>query len=132
MRLWRKHGIAWGVRAEAEASPTDPPRHTLVLVDDSAQLPANPAGRLRCHTGTAVREHDDITLWSPVGRVVPSLVERAAWSYTQQQPLRQPARYQGDSDQQGQGGQGLQGRVPVRQRKRMEKPLGKQQKLLRD
>ena len=42
MRLWRKHGIAWGVRAEAETSPTDPPRHTLVLVDDSAQLPANP------------------------------------------------------------------------------------------
>ncbi|GEC96154.1 hypothetical protein ZRA01_22270 [Zoogloea ramigera] len=101
MRLWRKHGIAWGVRAEAETSPTDPPRHTLVLVDDSAQLPANPAGRLRCHTGTAVREHDDITLWSPVGRVVPSLVERAAWSYTQQQPLRADTRSMAHLDEQG-------------------------------
>ena len=101
MRLWRKHGIAWGVRAEAEASPTDPPRHTLVLVDDSARLPANPAGRLRCHTGTAVREHDDITLWSPVGRVVPSLVERAAWSYTQQQPLRADTRSMAHLGEQG-------------------------------
>jgi type VI secretion system secreted protein VgrG len=101
MRLWRKHGIAWGVRAEAETSPTDPPRHTLVLVDDSAQLPANPAGRLRCHTGTAVREHDDITLWSPVGRVVPSLVERAAWSYTQQQPLRADTRSMAHLGEQG-------------------------------
>ena len=101
MRLWRKHGIAWGVRAEAETSPTDPPRHTLVLVDDSAQLPANPAGRLRCHTGTAVREHDDITLWSPVGRVVPSLVERAAWGYTQQQPLRADTRSMANLGEQG-------------------------------
>lgn len=101
MRLWRKHGIAWGVRAEADASPTDPPRHTLVLVDDSAQLPANPAGRLRCHTGTAVQDRDDITLWSPVGRIVPGLVERAAWDYTQQQPLRADTRSMAQLGEQG-------------------------------
>lgn len=101
MRLWRKHGIAWGLRADAETSPTDPPRHTLVLVDDSAQLPANPAGRLRCHTGTAVQDRDDITLWSPVGRVVPSIVERAAWDYTQQQPLRADTRSMAHLGEQG-------------------------------
>lgn len=101
MRLWRKHGIAWGLRAEPDASPTDLPRHTLVLVDNSAQLPANPAGRLRCHTGTAVQTRDDITLWSPVGRVVPGLVERAAWGSAQQQPLRADTRSMAHLGEQG-------------------------------
>ncbi len=85
MRLWRKHGIAWGVRAEADASPTAPPRHTLVLFDSASQFPANPAGRLRCHTGTSVQGRDDITLWSPVGQLTPGLVERSAWDYKRQQ-----------------------------------------------
>lgn len=85
MRLWRKHGIAWGVRAEADTNPTAPPRHTLVLFDSGSQFPANPAGRLRCHTGTSVQGRDDITLWSPAGQLTPGLVERAAWDYKQQQ-----------------------------------------------
>ena len=85
MRLWRKHGIAWGVRAEADASPTAPPRHTLVLFDSASQFPANPAGRLRCHTGTSVQGRDDITLWSPAGQLAPGLVERSTWDYKRQQ-----------------------------------------------
>ncbi len=85
MRLWRKHGIAWGVRAEADTDPTAPPRHTLALFDSASQFPANIAGRLRCHTGTSVQGRDDITLWSPAGQLAPGLVERSTWDYKRQQ-----------------------------------------------
>ena len=80
-RLWRKHGIAWGVSANASSGPV---LHTLVLFDGSASFPQNAAGTLRYHVDAAVQENDAITVWSPLGRITPGSVEGRSWDYKTQ------------------------------------------------
>ncbi len=72
MRLWRKHGMAWGVRPGRSSAPhtsvassDDTPCRTLVLFDDAMGLPTNAAGSLRYHQDGAAQQRDGITLWSP-------------------------------------------------------------------
>lgn len=90
IRLFRKYGIAWGVRpggldAGDTGSPDHgAPRHTLVLWDAEASLPRNEAGTVRYHHDGAAQERDAITLWSPVARLVPSSVERCSHDYVSQ------------------------------------------------
>ncbi len=90
IRLLRKYGIAWGVRAgglDASATGYDQegtPRHTLVLWDAKGSLPQNEAGTVRYHHDGAAQERDGITLWSPVASLVPSSVERRTHDYVNQ------------------------------------------------
>lgn len=88
IRMWRKHGIAWGVRPGARntqhtsvSKSDETPIHTLVLFDDAMALPANAAGTLRYHQDGAAQQRDGITLWSPVGRVTPGSVRRKSTNY---------------------------------------------------
>lgn len=89
LRLWKRRGIAWFMRAgqASQSSSQDLPAHALALFDDTLKLPQNAAGTVRYHRDDGTETSDSVFMWSPVRMLKPGNVMRQSWDYLQGRPM---------------------------------------------